>query len=287
VHHVLAEDTTCLAAPHEQSEKVAGWVSMVFMLLVGLSMPGLGGDDDDNSEAMGIGQYILHIAAVSGLMVLGKMFPVFCYRSEADIFTRLALSLGMCPRGEVGAGVIVISLALGVKGNAVPVAVCCLALNIAVSGLFILAATKLVNRSEPKLRRRMSHLFDEEEWMLDEDPVVEYHHHQNSMTVHSRKPEAKPGKIENGADDLANRFEQGGADDIVPQPKPQPKASEKMIEQDNAVKYDEALRDILKNKIGKGVKDMDDIAVQIMTDMDEFAKQLSGAEADSKEVMTV
>jgi Kef-type K+ transport system membrane component KefB len=109
---------------------------------------------------MGIGQYVLHIAAVSGLMVLGKMFPVFCYRSEADIFTRLALSFGMCPRGEVGAGVIVISLALGVKGNVVPVAVCCLALNIAVSGLFIMAATKLVNKSNPKLRRRQSHLFD-------------------------------------------------------------------------------------------------------------------------------
>ena len=39
--------------------------------------------------------------------ILGKMFPCVCYRDEADWMTRLALSLGMCPRGEVGAGIIV------------------------------------------------------------------------------------------------------------------------------------------------------------------------------------
>jgi hypothetical protein len=129
--------------------------------------------------------------------------------------------------------------------------------------------------------------------MLDEDPVVEYHHHQNSMTVHSRNQRTvNSRKPENGADDLADRFEQGAGDDIVPQPKPQPQASEKdgnskRIAQDGNMTYDEKLCEILKNKVGKGVKDIDDIAVQIITDVDEFAAQLSGAEADSKDVMTV
>ena len=60
-------------------------------------------------------------------MVLGKMFPVFCYRTEATLRTRVALSLGMCPRGEVGAGVIVISLSFGIEGQAIAVAVMALA----------------------------------------------------------------------------------------------------------------------------------------------------------------
>merc|ERR1712176_1158080 len=71
------------------------------------------------------------------------MFLIFCYSNEADFRTRLGLALGMCPRGEVGAGVIVISLSLGLSGPAVTVAVICLAINLVLSAGFILAVKRL------------------------------------------------------------------------------------------------------------------------------------------------
>ena len=81
-------------------------------------------------------------------MILGKMFPIFVYRDEVNFNTRLALSLGMCPRGEVGAGVIVISLTFGIGGDAITIAVICLALNLMASSLFIMSV-KLLAPLEP------------------------------------------------------------------------------------------------------------------------------------------
>merc|ERR1719506_3631006 len=92
---------------------------------------------------MDAGTLIFHVIAVSILMVLGKLFPTFCYRDEANMRTRFALSLGMCPRGEVGAGVIVISLGFGIGGSAITVAVICLALNLVMSSGFIMLVKKL------------------------------------------------------------------------------------------------------------------------------------------------
>merc|ERR1719460_2331733 len=127
------------------------------MVLVGLSMPSLfsleagshrrlvaeaplGATEYESLEA---GPLIGHVLAVSVLMILGKLFPLFCYRSEATWKTRLALSFGMCPRGEVGAGVIVISLSFGVGGPAIAVAVMALALNLICSSAFIMAVKVL------------------------------------------------------------------------------------------------------------------------------------------------
>lgn len=144
-------------------------VSCVFMLFVGLSMPSLTGDPSAGAhrmlsaisnmsavgsgsgsgssavayEPMGAGALALHVAAVSLLMIIGKMFPLCVYRDEVPFATRLALSLGMCPRGEVGAGVIVISLTFGISGDAITIAVICLALNLVASSLFIMAVKKL------------------------------------------------------------------------------------------------------------------------------------------------
>lgn len=153
---------------HEQEERVCTIISAIFMVLVGLSMPSLfqTDSDDGDEESLEAHEYIFHVAVVSLLMVLGKMFPVCCYRAEANIRTRFALALGMCPRGEVGAGVIVISLALDVKGAAVPISIISLALNIALSGGFIFCVTKLVSRTNADgsvkwtLQRKRTHLFD-------------------------------------------------------------------------------------------------------------------------------
>lgn len=72
------------------------------------------------------------------------MFPFFRYRKEATIRERLALSISMFPRGEVGAGVLVVSMGYGLGGTALTVAVLSLALNLLLTGVFIIAVKKLI-----------------------------------------------------------------------------------------------------------------------------------------------
>jgi uncharacterized protein HemX len=79
------------------------------------------------------------------------MFPCFCYRDEADWQTRFALSLGMCPRGEVGAGIIVISIEAGIKGPAIELAVVCLVINLVLSGAFVTWTKQLARASEHRV----------------------------------------------------------------------------------------------------------------------------------------
>jgi len=87
--------------------------------------------------AMGWGPIAMHVLAVTFISNLGKMFPAFCYRREAQWRERLALSIGMWPRGEVGAGVLVISLSYGIGGPVVTIAMLSLALNLLLTGAFI------------------------------------------------------------------------------------------------------------------------------------------------------
>eukprot|EP00408_Alexandrium_pacificum_P030941 CAMPEP_0171286980 /NCGR_PEP_ID=MMETSP0790-20130122/69307_1 /TAXON_ID=2925 /ORGANISM="Alexandrium catenella, Strain OF101" /LENGTH=535 /DNA_ID=CAMNT_0011756471 /DNA_START=61 /DNA_END=1669 /DNA_ORIENTATION=+ len=134
-------DEWCEVLDEHKEENAKSIVSIVFMLLVGLSMPSL--------FAAGPGQLSMaatagHVFAVTVLMTIGKMLLLFCYKDEADLRTRLALSLGMCPRGEVGAGVIAISLGLGMQGSAVTVAVLSLAVNLVLSSGFIMLIDRLM-----------------------------------------------------------------------------------------------------------------------------------------------
>jgi hypothetical protein len=85
-------------------------------------------------------------------MIIGKMFPVLCYKDEADWQTRFALSLGMCPRGEVGAGIIVISIESGITGPAIELAVVCLAINLILSGAFVTWTRQLAHASEARIQ---------------------------------------------------------------------------------------------------------------------------------------
>jgi flagellar biogenesis protein FliO len=54
------------------------------------------------------------------------------------------------PRGEVGAGVVVISLGYGVGGPAVTVAVLSLALNLLLTGFFIWIVKRLIRGVPPR-----------------------------------------------------------------------------------------------------------------------------------------
>lgn len=122
---------------HEQ--RVATVISGAFMVLVGLSMPKIA----VTSES-GWGSLALHVLVITLLANLGKMFPLFCYRGEATWRERLALCIGMWPRGEVGAGVLVVSLGYGIGGTLVTVATLSLALNLVLTGLFIVWVKRLI-----------------------------------------------------------------------------------------------------------------------------------------------
>jgi hypothetical protein len=156
----------------------AQWVTLIvtacFMALVGLSIPpikGLPQEGTRSEKAMalkyegvppevlarkqqfpGWGIITIHVLIVTALSNIGKMFPSVSYQREAGRRERLALSIGMFPRGEVGAGVLVVSLSYGIAGPALTVAVLALALNLLCSGLFVLAVKKLVAPSSPRLR---------------------------------------------------------------------------------------------------------------------------------------
>jgi Kef-type K+ transport system membrane component KefB len=124
-------------------QRVATWVSAAFMVLVGLSMPTL------DWGAADLGSLALHTLAVTVLANVGKMFPLFCYKRESTLRQRLALCIGMWPRGEVGAGVLVVSLSYGIAGPMVAVAALSLALNLVLTGAFIWAVKRLLAEPAP------------------------------------------------------------------------------------------------------------------------------------------
>lgn len=125
--------------PEDAAEQgVAKFVAAIFMVLVGLSMPQIPHDTIDWVFIA------FHVVLITILSNIGKMFPFFCYQKEATIRERLALSISMFPRGEVGAGVLVVSMSYGLGGTALTVAVLSLALNLLLTGVFIIAVKKLI-----------------------------------------------------------------------------------------------------------------------------------------------
>ncbi|WP_413582404.1 sodium:proton antiporter [Bdellovibrio sp. HCB288] len=131
--------------PGEGAEERAGLViSCLFMLLVGLSMPSMFGSGSVVKIDMGWGEILLHVLAVTVLSNLGKMFAAFCYRKEATLRERLAVSVSLFPRGEVGAGVLAVSLSYGITGPFVTIGFLSLALNLMLTGVFIVIVKRLL-----------------------------------------------------------------------------------------------------------------------------------------------
>lgn len=137
--------------------RVATGISFLSMLLVGLSMPlvtGSGAAAAADSAAsvtasqpmMPWGILVLHVLAVSLLSNLGKLVPLFFYR-DRSLSERLALSVGMFTRGEVGAGVIFIALGYNLGGPALIVSVLTLVLNLILTGGFVVWVKRLALKS--------------------------------------------------------------------------------------------------------------------------------------------
>jgi Kef-type K+ transport system membrane component KefB len=148
-------------SPTEQ--RVSTIVSAAFMVLVGLSMPQVIGATSRAGSGLapvvGVlasltptiswGWIALHVLLITALANLGKMFCVLCYRRSATLRERLAVAIGMWPRGEVGAGVLVLSLSYGIGGPIVVVAMLSLALNLVLTGPFIWIIKRLLLDSPP------------------------------------------------------------------------------------------------------------------------------------------
>ena len=151
-----------LKTKHSESKhehRAADIISILFMFLVGLSMPlfvGLDGNAVANADSitasqpmMSWGEIALHVLAVSLLSNIGKLFPMFFYRDH-KLVERLALSIGMFTRGEVGAGVIFIALGYSLGGPALIISVLTLALNLLLTGIFVLWVKKLALKAYGK-----------------------------------------------------------------------------------------------------------------------------------------
>ncbi|MFZ4596760.1 MAG: sodium:proton antiporter, partial [Verrucomicrobiaceae bacterium] len=138
------------------SQRAALVISGLFMVCVGLSMPPLQDTLAPGQVWPGWGVIALHTAIVTVLMNLGKMLPALCYRKEASPRERLALAIALWPRGEVGAGVIVLALGYGISGLAVTVALLSLTANLLLTGVFIAAVRYLLAGSVPATSPRDS-----------------------------------------------------------------------------------------------------------------------------------
>jgi hypothetical protein len=183
-HEFVNEDHGHDAIDTPGERKVTTTVTSVFMILVGLSMPLIlggeavvpGGTMSETFESslhaggspeaaaaefkvgfsqkigritatqppMAWGFIFLHVLIITVISNVGKMFPALCYRKEAHWRERLALAIGMWPRGEVGAGVLIISLSYGIGGPIITIAMLSLALNLLLTGLFIYVIMQLI-----------------------------------------------------------------------------------------------------------------------------------------------
>lgn len=135
--------------PGESVEERAGLIiSSAFMLLVGLSMPSAFGEHPVVATDMSWSEVALHVIMVTVLSNVGKMFASFCYRKEASLKERIAVSISLFPRGEVGAGILAVSLSYGIKGPFVAIGFLSLALNLVLTGFFILVVKRLLESSK-------------------------------------------------------------------------------------------------------------------------------------------
>lgn len=129
--------------PEDSVEQIVSTlVAGVFMILVGLSMPPI--------PTITVNWMVIasHVFIVTLLVNLGKMFPFFYYRKQVTFHERLAVSIAMFPRGEVGASVLVVSMSYGLNGIALTVAVLSIALDLLLTGVFIIAVRKLLRGNQ-------------------------------------------------------------------------------------------------------------------------------------------
>ncbi len=137
-------------------ESVATIISYLFMFLVGMSAPlfvgvdfgaDVGGSVVAQVGSMTWGEIAIHVVVVTALSNIGKMVPLFFYR-EHSFTERLALSIGMFTRGEVGAGIIFVSIGYGLGGPLLAISLLTILANLILTGGFVVIVKRLALRVE-------------------------------------------------------------------------------------------------------------------------------------------
>ena len=141
----------------DQEERVSTGISLLFMLLVGMSMPLIDAASAQGNSAsivasipmIGWGELAFHVLMVSLLSNIGKLVPMFFYRDHS-LTERLALSVGMFTRGEVGAGVIFIALGYNIGGPILLISILTLVLNLILTIGFVYWVKHLALKAEKR-----------------------------------------------------------------------------------------------------------------------------------------
>lgn len=151
------------AVPKPKDEKASSAISYIFMFLVGMSMPLFLGVDfasvAEKSQSvisqipmLPWGVIAVHVFMVTLISNVGKLFPLFFYK-DRKIAERLAVSVGMFTRGEVGAGVLFIAIGYQLSGILLIISVLAMCLNLLFTGFFIGFAKRLTLTTSQELRR--------------------------------------------------------------------------------------------------------------------------------------
>ena len=131
-------------------DRASSFISLFFMLLVGMSMPLIHLEEapaQTNSIIASLpmlswGSIAMHVVIISLLSNIGKLTPMLFYR-DRSLKERLALSVGMFTRGEVGAGVIFIARGYHIGGPILLISVLTLVFNLILTGGFVLIVKRL------------------------------------------------------------------------------------------------------------------------------------------------
>ena len=140
---------------YKADDRAASLISLLFMLLVGMSMPLIHMEEVPAQTGSVIaslpmlswGSIALHVVIISLLSNVGKLVPMLFYRDHS-LKERLALSIGMFTRGEVGAGVIFIALGYHIGGPILLISVLTLVLNLILTGFFVVLVKRLALSAE-------------------------------------------------------------------------------------------------------------------------------------------
>lgn len=143
-HHTKADETA------------SSVISYMFMFLVGLSAPLFVGVDFSATAGncvigqvgdMSWGEIAGHVLVTTALSNIGKLLPIFFYRDKS-LTERLALSIGMFTRGEVGAGIVFIALGYGLGGPLLAISLLTILTNLILTGFFVVIVKALTMKAD-------------------------------------------------------------------------------------------------------------------------------------------
>ncbi|WP_108624046.1 cation:proton antiporter [Candidatus Similichlamydia epinepheli] len=134
---------------HDENNAKHEWIDNTakssFMLLVGASMPPMLHLLFHQGNFWKI---IIYTLIVTQMANLGKLVSALFYSDEAPWSQRMGLAVSMLPRGEVGAGILILASKAGIKGAPAAVAVLSLTLNLLLTGFFTQIVCKLSKKEK-------------------------------------------------------------------------------------------------------------------------------------------